>query len=216
MTPPRAKGKARLLPILLLAAGVPLLGGCGGSSSAPTSSTTATTVDTVQSAAVESTARPAGHRRPDPIRHGDVVKKPLHGTGGAEINDDNPSHADTGGHSSTAPSNPCRLVSRAEAQKIVGGPVASPVEAPLGPTCIYRPLHGKQLITVSVQATNLPAVKRALRHPTQATVAGHPAYCGVYGQATTYVPLPSGGVLDITGPCSIGIRFAETALPRLS
>ena len=106
-------------------------------------------------------------------------------------------------------------MSRTQAEKIVGGPVAAPVEAPLGPTCIYRPMHSGQQITVSVQATNLAAVKRGLRHPTQVTVAGHPAYCGVYGQTMTYVPL-SKGVLDITGPCPIAARFAETALTRLS
>ncbi len=212
---PRSKRKSSLLPIVLLASAAPLLGGCGGSSSAPASAA-ATTVDTVQSATVASTAKAPGHRRHDPVLTGHVVKKPIHGTGGAEINDDNPSHADTGGHSATATSNPCRLVSRTEAQKIVGGPVASPVEAPLGPTCIYRPLHTGQQITVSVQATNLAAVKRGLRHPTQVTIAGRPAYCGVYGQTMTYVPLASGGVLDITGPCPIAARFAETALARLS
>ena len=173
--------------------------------------------DTAQSAAVATTAKAPGHHRagadcPHRTRREETDAR----TGGAEINDDNPSHADTGGHSASAAKNPCRLVSRTEAQKIVGGPVASPVEAPLGPTCIYRPLHGGHQITVSVQATNLAAVKRGLSHPTRVTVAGRPAYCGMYGQTTTYVPLARGGVLDITGPCPIAARFAETALTRLS
>ena len=97
MMPLRSKGKSRLLPIVLLASAAPLLGGCGGSSSAPASST-ATTADTAQSATVATTAKAPGHHRPDPVRTGHVVKKPMHGTGGAELNDDNPSHADTGGH----------------------------------------------------------------------------------------------------------------------
>src|ERR1700754_305620 len=33
---------------------------------------------------------------------------------------------------------PCNLVTRSEAGRIIDAPVDRPVEAPLGPTCIYR------------------------------------------------------------------------------
>ena len=41
---------------------------------------------------------------------------------------------------------PCNLVTEREAQAIVGKPMQVPVEAPQGPTCIYRPRTGKDLI----------------------------------------------------------------------
>ena len=75
---------------------------------------------------------------------------------------------------------PCNLVSKAQAQAIVGLPLRDPLEAPRGPTCIYRSRDGKRLITLAVQSLDFshaqaphpraPAgerrqPQRVLRHP---------------------------------------------------
>jgi hypothetical protein len=106
-------------------------------------------------------------------------------------------------------------VSGAEARSIVGRPIATPVEAPLGPTCIYRPVGAKDLITLTVGSSDFTRVRARIRKRTQRDVGGRTAYCGDYGQPTTFVPLGRGGTLTITAPCAIGIRFAAKALPRL-
>ena len=58
---------------------------------------------------------------------------------------------------------PCTLVSQAQAQAIIGKPIGTPQEAPLGPTCIYRPVGAKSFITMTVESTNFAALRAA--HP---------------------------------------------------
>jgi hypothetical protein len=113
--------------------------------------------------------------------------------------------------------NPCALVSRSEAQAIVKGPVAAPVDAPQGPTCIYRRKDGKGLITVAVQATNFSKVQpqSALRDRVSVTVHGRTAYCGLAGVPTLIVPLTSGRFLTVSAPCPIAASFAAKALARI-
>lgn len=142
-----------------------------------------------------------------------VTHHPQHGTGGAEVNDDNPGHADTGG-GKYAGRNPCGLVTAAQAQAIFGKP-AHTTSAPLGPTCIYRPVGGGSLVTITVQAVDLRTVSSHMHGRTQLDIGGHTAYCGTYGQTTTFVSLTGGRVLTVTGPCMIGARFAAAALPRV-
>jgi hypothetical protein len=190
-----------VIPLVLMAA---LLAACGSSS--PTS--------TAQSAATRFRAHLTKQAHPDPVTNGVVVHRPQHGTGGAEINDDNPGHADVGDQPA-AGREPCKLVSQAQAQAIVGRPVGTPVEAPLGPTCIYRPVGSKSFITLAVEPNDLAKVRRQIRDRTRLDVRGRKAYCGTYGQPTVFVPLANGHVLAITAPCAIGAKFAATALPRL-
>jgi hypothetical protein len=198
---------AKLLCVIQVVAAALLIAACGGSSSRRSA-----TAQASQSAATEG-AYAAAKADHDVVTNGVVTHRPLHGTGGGEINDDNP--ADTGGHPATAASDPCTLVSRAEAQAIVGRPIDPPVEARLGPTCIYQPAGAKNLITVTVESINAAAIKRYIRKRTQLNVSGRTAYCGTYGQPITLVPLAGGRALAVTAPCAIGIRFAAKALPRV-
>jgi hypothetical protein len=113
--------------------------------------------------------------------------------------------------------NPCTLVSRAEAQAILGKPVGLPVSAPQGPTCIYRPQGAKSFVTLAVEAEHFSQVKpqAQLRDRMSVTVSGHTAYCGVAGTPTMILPLPAGRFLNITAPCPLAAAFAAKALGRI-
>lgn len=206
----RFKPGVRLLCVTtLVLASASLLAACGSSSS-----TSSTTTSADQNTGIRSRAHRTTQAHPDPITDGVVKHRPQHGTGGAEINDDNPGHADVGNQAATG-HNPCTLVSRAQAQAILSTAIDSPVEAPLGPTCIYRPAGGSSLITMTVESADFTTISTHIRHRTQLAVGGHTAYCGTYGQPTVFVPLASGRVLTITASCTVGTKFAATALPRL-
>lgn len=110
---------------------------------------------------------------------------------------------------------PCNLVTRAEAQAILGHPIVEPVEAPQGPTCIYRAKDGRSFVTLAVQARRLDGLKTQMRRPTALYVAHRRAYCGMQGQPTLYVSLGRAKVLSISAPCSIARRFAAQAVARL-
>jgi hypothetical protein len=138
----------------------------------------------------------------------------MRGTGGSEINDDNPGRADSGNGTTTGP-NPCALVSKAQAQTIIGEPIAAPQEAPLGPTCIYDARGGKEPITVAVETVEFAKIRPLIHDPVRIAVAGHTVYCGDYGRPTTFVPLAHGQVLNVSASCSISMRFAEQALSRV-
>ena len=146
---------------------------------------------------------------------GVTAHRPVHGTGGSEPNDGNPGRADRAGQAATGQSDPCKLVSRAEAQAILGRPIDNPVEAPLGPTCIYRPIGAKSFVTLTIESIDLAKALARVRNRTRVDVAGRTAYCGNYGQSMTFVQLTRGRVLTVTAPCAVGVRFAAKALPRL-
>jgi hypothetical protein len=215
MSTHHARG-AKVLGVILLAAAMMFIAACGGSSS-----TRSATAPGTQSTANQPGSATAAKARRDVVINGVVTQRPFRGTGGGAINDDHPGKADSPGHANTNArpaslrSDPCMLVSRAEAQTILGGPIKSPVEAPLGPTCIYRSAGTKSVVTITVESTNFAAIRAHIRHRTQHDVGGHTAYCGIYGQPTAFVPLAGGRILSITAPCAIGIRFAAKALPRL-
>ncbi len=220
--PTRFKRGFRPLCVIPLVPVAVLLAACGSSSTSPSATTAATTTPTVQnadvgashSADVRSKAHRSRQAHPDPVTNGVVIHKPQHGTGGAEINDDNPGRADVG-NQHAAGRNPCTLVSRAQAQTILGKAVGSPVEAPLGPTCIYRPVGAKRFVTLTVESIDFARVRAQIRNRTQLDVAGRTAYCGVYGQPTVFVPLASGRVLAVTASCAIGAKFAAEAVSQL-
>lgn len=203
-----------------------LVAACGGSSHTPSAaSSTASASTAATSASASVTASGASDSPGHPHRlpagrdivsagTGKTIHRPIRGTGGAEINDDNPGRADSGSGTATGP-NPCDLVSQAQAQAIVGAPVASPQEAPLGPTCIYEAHGGKEPITVAVETVEFAKIKPMIHHTTKVVVAGHTVYCGDYGRPTTFVPLAHGQVLNVSASCSIGMRFAEKALSRI-
>jgi hypothetical protein len=206
----RFKRSAWLPCVIPLAAVALLIAACGGSSS-----TRSAAARVGRSASGEAIPYKAAQIHRDVVRNGLVTHRAMRGTGGAEINDDNPRRADSGNETARS-QNPCTLVSRAQARAIVGRPIAAPVEAPLGPTCIYRPAGAKNFIILTVESIDFATIRAHIRNRTRFDVGGHTAYCGTYGQPTTFVPLAGGRrVLSITAPCAIGSRFAAKALSRL-
>lgn len=193
---------------LVLALAALLLCSCGGSS--PTSSPTATNASVVTKARGHETIVHGRNRVSDKT----VTYHPLHGTGGGELNDDNPGNADAGAHASGS-EDPCTLVTRSEGQAILGGSVSAPSEAPQGPTCIYQRVGSKSLVTLAYQSIDLARIKAQIHGAKRFEIDHRTAFCGVYGQPTTFVALTSGRALSITAPCAVGRRFAAVALTRL-
>ena len=111
---------------------------------------------------------------------------------------------------------PCNLVTKAQARVFLGQPIVDPVEAPQGPTCIYRSKQGTDFITVAVQPLRLDRVRRRMTHARRVGVGGHEAFCGTYGQQMLYVGIANDRVLSIAGPCSVARRFAEAAAREFS
>lgn len=111
---------------------------------------------------------------------------------------------------------PCNLVSRSEASAILGSPVVAPVEAPQGPTCIFRARSGKAFVTLAVQKLDISRLKKQLHRAQSVGVAHRAGYCGTYGQQMLYVSLPRQRVLSVAGPCGVARRFAAHAVPRLT
>jgi hypothetical protein len=110
---------------------------------------------------------------------------------------------------------PCSLVTEGEAQTIVGAPLQAPLEAPLGPTCIYRTRTGKSMVAVAVQSAPFSAIKNRIRSPRRIDISGREAFCGKLGQPMLYLPVAQNRVLAVTARCDVARRFAVKALPRL-
>jgi hypothetical protein len=113
------------------------------------------------------------------------------------------------------PINPCSLVSTAEAKTITGGAITQRVEAPLGPTCIYRGTGAKANITLAVELQSFSQITRTMRGGRAVTLNSRRAYCGRLGAQMLFVRLPAGQVLNVTAPCTIARRFAAVALEHL-
>lgn len=107
----------------------------------------------------------------------------------------------------------CNLVTRKEAGRIVGKPLRQLVEAPQGPTCIYR--GEGAFVTVSIQAQSYRALRESLRKREPVDVGdGRRAVCSPAGRQLI-VALPDSKVLSVGADCSTATRFAARALPRL-
>jgi hypothetical protein len=111
---------------------------------------------------------------------------------------------------------PCNLVRPAEASQFLGAAVRAPLEAPQGPTCIYRTKTGAGFVTIAVQRLDFKLIRRQMRDRRRVAVSGRPAYCGNYGQPMLYAPLAGGRVLTIGARCGVAQRFASLAVRRLS
>lgn len=110
---------------------------------------------------------------------------------------------------------PCNLVTRSQAQDILGNRVQAPVEAPQGPTCIYRTEDGKAFITLAVQSLDINRLKKQTRRKQTVDVSDRTAYCGIHGTSILYLPLRDSRVLSVAGPCPVAKRFAARAVLRL-
>jgi hypothetical protein len=109
---------------------------------------------------------------------------------------------------------PCNLVTKAQAQAIVGLALRDPLEAPRGPTCIYRSRDGKRLITLAVQPLDFAKLKRGIHRRQTASVANRRAFCSTLGAPVLYVELPKRRVLSVAARCDVGRQFAMAAVRR--
>ena len=110
------------------------------------------------------------------------------------------------------PTPPCELVSKKQAEKILGAGVTV-AERPQGPTCVYSG-SGREVDLV-VSKTSIGALKKGARKVEPVTVSGHQGYCLKYQTTSFVVALGSGNVLQATGACQAGASFAAIALKRL-
>jgi hypothetical protein len=185
--------------------------GCGGTSKTPVAGGSATTSSTSSSSqggpgSVSKASLPAGR---DIVKTGEHHVSSARGIG-TEPNDEVNS-------SGAKKINPCMLVTRSQAQAILGKPVGALTEAPQGPTCIYRPRGAKSFITLAVESKNFSKVEpqSQLRDRISLKVAGHSAYCGVVGTPMLIVSLANGKFMSVAAPCPIAASFAAKALARL-
>jgi hypothetical protein len=111
--------------------------------------------------------------------------------------------------------NPCTLVTKAQAQKILGGKLLDPVSVPQGPTCVYRSHANRLYATISIQAQSFTALRKQLHRAQRVDIAQHHAYCGTYGRPVLYLPLSGGRVLSVAAQCDTAVRLARRAGARL-
>lgn len=187
---------------------VALLVGCGGTSATHQAAVTAS----APSSSVRATNTPV--KRTIPVGRDLVVSHPPRArrAQGVEEGPDDDFNA-TGAKTV----NPCKLVDRSQAQAVLGRQVAPLIDAPQGPTCIYRPHGTRSSITLAVEPANFSEVKpqSQLRGRISLTIRKHRAYCGTIGGRTLILPLSGGRSLVVTAPCPQAARFAATALGHL-
>jgi hypothetical protein len=111
--------------------------------------------------------------------------------------------------------NPCTLVTKAQAQAILGGKLLDPVLLPQGPTCIYRNRSQQEFATISVQAQSFGALRRQLRRAERVDVSDRTAYCGMHGRPMLYASLSGGRVLSVAAQCDMATRLARRAAAHL-
>lgn len=112
-------------------------------------------------------------------------------------------------------SRPCSLVSRAEAREVIGAPIVAPLEAPQGPTCIYRTESSAAYVTITSQGAGIDQLRQRLDAIQPVTVAGRSGYCGTIGGPALYVALSDHRTLVVAAPCEMAKRLAALALARL-
>lgn len=210
--------RARLLSPMALALAISVLAGCGGDDSASKAPKGSPENPLVAQPAGSS---PAGGRSNE-AEGGSNDGSPTIGDGGSGgtvgESGQQPGYKELLDRQARRPQRrftPCNLVTRAQASAIVGARLREPLEAPQGPTCIYRSETGRAFVTVAVQTVNFSQLRPQLRQPRQVDLSGRTAYCGQYGQPMLYLPLSRGRVLTIAGECRVARRFAATALRQL-
>lgn len=111
---------------------------------------------------------------------------------------------------------PCNLVTRAQAGKILRSTVDQPIEAPMGPTCIYRSHDGRSFVTLAVKSQSFSRVARQVDGAARLRIANRRAVCGKAGGPVLYVSLTGGRMLSVAGPCVAAQKFAEKAVSQLA
>lgn len=233
----------RLIPAALLATGALGLAACGGSE-APKVSTAPGSAANPLVAQEQSTGVPSGHAAAVKAKQAKAKaagKAARHGHpgaigGGKDVADQPAGQAPRVNESAIgAPTGtpgyqklvdkqaakpkerftPCSLVSRSRAQAILGVRVQTPLEAPQGPTCLYRTTRTRGMITIAVQRQKYARLAKRLVNRKSIDVGGRAAVCGNLGRPTVLVSLGGGRVLNVNGPCTFGKRFAAEAVQHL-
>jgi hypothetical protein len=197
-----------------------ILAGCGGSSPSSTSTpahaaSVTTSASPAAGAATTSTTASGGAKRSQSKGGG-------HSTPSATSTSTATGSSTAGHHHQRVVvavphgQNPCIFLTAAQARAIIGSPIVSEVEAPLGPTCIVTIRGRREPITIAVEAVKIKQLAKEMRQPRPVTVAGHAAYCGTLGQPTLDVSLAGGKVLNITAPCVVAEQIAARALPHIA
>jgi hypothetical protein len=107
---------------------------------------------------------------------------------------------------------PCLLVTRSQAREILGGPVKM-AERLQGPTCVYS--SGGREVSMIVEDVPLKALVSGARKSRKVTAAGHSGYCLQYETSSVVFAVGGGRVLQVTGACQAGVRFAMLAIPNV-
>ncbi|HET6508232.1 MAG TPA: DUF3558 family protein [Baekduia sp.] len=107
---------------------------------------------------------------------------------------------------------PCNLVTKSQARAIMRTAIAEPVEAPLGPSCVYRSRDGRTSVSLAVTTQSLSALSRQVQQASKLKVTGHRAVCG---RSVLYVSIKRGQTLSVGAPCVTALKFATTAVRRL-
>ncbi|HTT93214.1 MAG TPA: DUF3558 family protein [Solirubrobacterales bacterium] len=110
------------------------------------------------------------------------------------------------------PVKPCALVPKKKAEGILGSNVKVS-ERPQGPTCVYTG-SGREIDLV-VEKTSLGALKSEAKKVEPVTINGRQGYCLTYQSTSVVIGVSGGRVIQVTGPCQAGVRFASIALKRL-
>lgn len=110
---------------------------------------------------------------------------------------------------------PCNLVTKDQARAIIGAPISEPVEAPLGPTCIYRSQDGKAFVTIAMPSARYSRLRSQSRTKRSVTVLDRQGFCGGNGTPTLYLPVARRRVLTVAAPCPMAQRFAAMAVRHL-
>lgn len=114
--------------------------------------------------------------------------------------------------SGSEPVAPCTLVPKKKAEAILGAGVKVS-ERPQGPTCVYTG-SGREIDLV-VEKTPLKQLKEGARSAEPVTIRGRRGWCLRYESTSVVIGVGSGRILQVSGPCQAGVRFASVALPRV-
>lgn len=112
-------------------------------------------------------------------------------------------------------SRPCSLVTKAQAREIIGAPILEPLEAPQGPTCIYRTVSGDRYVTLTAQDGSIDQLREQIDRRQKFSVGDRTGYCGTVGGPVLYVPLSDRRTLVLAAPCQMARTLAARALGRL-
>lgn len=114
---------------------------------------------------------------------------------------------------------PCTLVTADEAAAVFGESIRAPVEAPMGPTCLYRTNAREDFVSVALPTIDGEHRQQMLHGLERVDVDGLKGYCGPAEHSNLLVPLTDDRVLTVNGGgggCEVAKAFALKALGHIS